>query len=89
MVRDCWNGTLPCTQLCIGTLDEDTAPCVQLVHAYRDWSCFLTLTLALAWLEYCNSSGDTYNANLRRANGRDEPYKVKYWALGNEIRGLW
>lgn len=29
---------------------------------------------ALAWLEYCNGTGDTYWANLRRKNtGRDKP----------------
>jgi alpha-L-arabinofuranosidase len=31
---------------------------------------------ALAWVEYCNSSRDTYYANLRRQNGREEPYNA-------------
>ncbi|KAF2730978.1 glycoside hydrolase family 51 protein [Polyplosphaeria fusca] len=48
-----------------------------------------TLDEALAWVEYCNSDQDTYYANLRRKNGRDKPYNVKYWALGNEIWGPW
>ncbi|KAK4508499.1 hypothetical protein PRZ48_002238 [Zasmidium cellare] len=48
-----------------------------------------TLDEALAWLEYCNSTQDTEYANLRRKNGREEPYKVKYWALGNECWGPW
>ncbi|KAF3229228.1 hypothetical protein TWF106_004149 [Orbilia oligospora] len=48
-----------------------------------------TLMEALGWLEYCNSDQDTYYANLRRKNGRDKPYKVKYWALGNEMWGAW
>ncbi|KAK6350846.1 hypothetical protein TWF718_004028 [Orbilia javanica] len=48
-----------------------------------------TLMEALGWLEYCNSDQDTYYANLRRKNGRDKPYKVKYWALGNEMWGPW
>lgn len=40
---------------------------------------------ALAWVEYCNGTGDTHWANLRRKNtGRDEPHNVKYWGLGNE-----
>ena len=43
----------------------------------------------MAWLEYCNSDKDTYYANLRRANGREKPYNVKYWALGNEMWGPW
>nr|GAT43897.1 glycoside hydrolase family 51 protein [Mycena chlorophos] len=48
-----------------------------------------TLQDALAWLEYCNSSANTYYANLRRQNGHSEPYGVKYWALGNEMWGPW
>ena len=31
----------------------------------------------------------TYWAEQRRENGRDEPYNVKYWGLGNEIDGPW
>ncbi|KAK0438303.1 glycoside hydrolase family 51 protein [Armillaria borealis] len=48
-----------------------------------------TLEDALAWLEYCNSSANTYYANLRRKNGHEEPHNVKYWALGNEVWGPW
>ena len=48
-----------------------------------------TLDEALAWLEYCNSSADTQFALLRRSNGHQEPYKVKYWELGNETYGDW
>ncbi|KAL1633990.1 hypothetical protein SLS56_002581 [Neofusicoccum ribis] len=48
-----------------------------------------TLDEALAWVEYCNSSKNTYYANLRRKNGREKPYNVKYWALGNEMWGPW
>ncbi|KAB8337242.1 hypothetical protein FH972_021544 [Carpinus fangiana] len=48
-----------------------------------------TLDEALAWLEYCNSDRDTYYANLRRKNGHEAPYNVKYWALGNETYGKW
>lgn len=44
---------------------------------------------ARAWVEYCNGTGDTYWANLRRQNGHAEPYGVKYWGLGNEIYGEW
>ena len=36
----------------------------------------LLIILALGWLEYCNSTQDTYYANLRRKNGREEPYNV-------------
>ncbi|RHZ48097.1 alpha-N-arabinofuranosidase [Aspergillus thermomutatus] len=48
-----------------------------------------TLDEALAWVEYCNGTRDTYYANLRRKNGREEPYNIKYWALGNEVWGPW
>ncbi|KAK8087064.1 hypothetical protein PG994_002038 [Apiospora phragmitis] len=48
-----------------------------------------TLDEALAWVEYCNGTRDTYWANKRRENGHPEPYRVKYWALGNEIWGPW
>ncbi|KAI5458262.1 family 51 glycoside hydrolase [Mariannaea sp. PMI_226] len=48
-----------------------------------------TLDEALGWLEYCNSDRNSYYANLRRKNGREKPYNVKYWALGNEVWGPW
>jgi alpha-N-arabinofuranosidase len=48
-----------------------------------------TLEEALAWVEYCNSAGDTYWANQRRRNGHAEPYRVRYWGLGNEMYGDW
>ncbi|KAI0479193.1 glycoside hydrolase family 51 protein [Xylariaceae sp. FL0804] len=48
-----------------------------------------TLDEALAWVEYCNGTRDTKYANLRRAHGHPEPYRVRYWALGNECWGPW
>lgn len=49
-----------------------------------------TLDEALAWIEYCNGTGDTYYANLRREHlGHDRPYNVRYWGLGNEVWGPW
>ncbi|MBW8682895.1 hypothetical protein K1Y79_00995 [Chitinophaga sp. B61] len=36
------------------------------------------------WVEYCNGTQDTYYANLRRKNGHADPFKVKYWGIGNE-----
>jgi alpha-N-arabinofuranosidase len=41
------------------------------------------------WVEYTNSAKHTYWADQRRKNGREQPYNVKYWALGNEIDGPW
>ncbi len=48
-----------------------------------------TLDDARYWVEYTNESRPTYWAELRRSNGRDEPWGVKYWGLGNEIDGGW
>ncbi|MFN3323699.1 MAG: alpha-N-arabinofuranosidase [Bryobacteraceae bacterium] len=44
---------------------------------------------AREWVEYTNESRDTYWAQQRRKNGRDKPWNVKYWGLGNEIDGPW
>jgi alpha-L-arabinofuranosidase len=48
-----------------------------------------SLDEAQAWVEYCNGTGNTHWANLRRANGHPEPYRVRYWGLGNEMYGEW
>ena len=48
-----------------------------------------TIDDARHWVEYCNESHHTYWADQRRKNGHEQPYKVKYWALGNEIDGPW
>lgn len=36
------------------------------------------------WVEYCNGTGDSYYAQLRRSHGYEEPFNVKYWCIGNE-----
>jgi alpha-L-arabinofuranosidase len=48
-----------------------------------------SLEEALAWIEYCNGAGDTAWAQRRRENGHPDPYRVKYWGLGNEMYGDW
>ena len=48
-----------------------------------------TLDEARNWVEYCNGTKNTFYANLRRKNGHPEPYRVKYWGLGNEMHGVW
>ena len=48
-----------------------------------------TMDEAQAWVEYCNGTGNTSWANLRRAHGHAEPYRVRYWGLGNEMYGGW
>lgn len=39
------------------------------------------------WIEYMTSDGDSPMANLRRSNGREKPWKVKYIGIGNESWG--
>ncbi|MDR2119289.1 MAG: alpha-N-arabinofuranosidase [Tannerella sp.] len=39
------------------------------------------------WIEYITFDGESPMANLRRQNGRDEPWKVKFWGVGNENWG--
>ncbi|TFD97316.1 alpha-N-arabinofuranosidase [Dysgonomonas capnocytophagoides] len=39
------------------------------------------------WVEYMTSDGDSPMANLRRQNGREKPWKVKYLGVGNESWG--
>lgn len=44
---------------------------------------------ALSLLEYCNFPGGTYYSDLRRKNGREQPYGIRTWCLGNEMDGDW
>lgn len=39
------------------------------------------------WVEYMNSSQESAVTDLRKANGRDKPWKVPYWGVGNENWG--
>jgi alpha-N-arabinofuranosidase len=39
------------------------------------------------WVEYMTFDGDSEMANLRRMNGRDKPWRVKYFGVGNENWG--
>jgi alpha-N-arabinofuranosidase len=48
-----------------------------------------TIEDAAHWVEYCNAPAGTKYADLRVKYGHPEPYKVKYWALGNEPDGPW
>ncbi len=57
-------------------------------HGY-DFSQFTDLSegaeLARQWVEYMNGSADTPMGALRAADGRAEPFGVKYWELDNEV----
>ncbi len=39
------------------------------------------------WIQYVNHNGESPMANLRRENGREKPWSVKYWGVGNEMWG--
>lgn len=39
------------------------------------------------WLEYLNFNGKSTLADLRRQNGREEPWNVSFWGVGNESWG--
>ena len=54
-----------------------------LAHSCRD------VDEAVRWVEYTNSDRETTLTGRRRANGRAEPWKVKYWGVGNEVYGPW
>jgi alpha-L-arabinofuranosidase len=41
----------------------------------------------MEWIEYMTSDSDSSLARLRRQNGRDKPWKVPYFAVGNESWG--
>ncbi len=44
---------------------------------------------AAAEVQYIVGSPDSPMGRLRAANGRREPWKAKYWAVGNEMYGWW
>lgn len=48
-----------------------------------------TIEEARNWVEYCNAPAGFYYSDLRAKNGHAEPYKIKYWGLGNEVDGPW
>nr|WP_321463210.1 alpha-N-arabinofuranosidase [uncultured Cohaesibacter sp.] len=72
------------------------------IHEFADWAAkaetemMLAVNLgsrgldeARAFLEYVNHPGGSYWSDLRRQNGREEPWGVKLWCLGNEMDGPW
>ena len=39
------------------------------------------------WVQYVNFDGKSPMSDLRRKNGRDAPWEVRYWGIGNEAWG--
>ncbi len=61
-----------------------------------DWEPMLAVNLgtgspeeARDWVEYCNASTGTRDADERAAHGSQTPYAVPLWCLGNEMDGPW
>jgi alpha-L-arabinofuranosidase len=48
-----------------------------------------TVAEAAAWVEYANGGASTPQGAVRALNGHAEPFRVKYWEIGNEIWGDW
>jgi alpha-N-arabinofuranosidase len=44
---------------------------------------------AAQWVQYVNGPQSMPMGKLRAANGHPEPYKVKWWGIGNEMYGEW
>lgn len=45
--------------------------------------------MAVEEVQYANGGPDTPMGRLRAKNGHPEPYRVKYWSIGNEMYGSW
>ncbi|MCG5215602.1 alpha-L-arabinofuranosidase C-terminal domain-containing protein [Streptosporangium soli] len=54
-----------------------------LVHSARD------VDEAVRWIEYTNAAQETALTGRRAKNGRTEPWRVRYWGVGNEVYGPW
>jgi alpha-N-arabinofuranosidase len=72
------------------------------VHEFYDWcetvgtKAMLAINLgsrgldeARNFVEYVNGPTGSYWGDLRRKNGRADPFDVKLWCLGNEMDGPW
>lgn len=72
------------------------------IHEFADWAKAAGTEMMLAvnlgsrglddarnFVEYVNHPGGSYWSNLRRKNGRTDPWDVKLWCLGNEMDGPW
>jgi len=46
-----------------------------------------TVREAVEWVEYVTSDNQSPMTELRKKNGREKPWKVKFWGIGNENWG--
>jgi alpha-N-arabinofuranosidase len=72
------------------------------IHEFADWCETVGTEMMLAvnlgsrgldharnFLEYVNAPTGSYWGDLRKSNGRADPWNVKLWCLGNEMDGPW
>ena len=72
------------------------------VHEFAEWCDAAGTEMMLAinlgsrgldearnFVEYVNGPTGSYWGDLRKANGRAEPFGVRHWCLGNEMDGPW
>lgn len=72
------------------------------IHEFAEWAKSANTEMMLAvnlgsrgldqarnFVEYVNHPGGSYWSDLRRKNGRAEPWDVRLWCLGNEMDGPW
>jgi alpha-N-arabinofuranosidase len=72
------------------------------VHEFAQWCELVGTEMMLAinlgsrgldearqFLEYVNGPTGSYWGDLRKRNGRAEPFGVRHWCLGNEMDGPW
>ncbi len=72
------------------------------IHEFADWAEAAGTEMMLAvnlgsrgldaarnFVEYVNHPGGSYWSDLRKKNGRADPWGVKLWCLGNEMDGPW
>ena len=72
------------------------------IHEFADWCRTVGTEMMLAinlgsrgldqarnFVEYVNGPTGSYWGDLRKQNGRAEPWNVRLWCLGNEMDGPW
>jgi len=72
------------------------------IHEFAEWAKSANTEMMLAvnlgsrgldaarnFVEYVNHPGGSYWSDLRKKNGRSDPWDVRLWCLGNEMDGPW
>lgn len=73
-------------------VDELLRMCREILHVEPEWCVntgFGEPRSGAELVQYVNGAASTEWGAVRAANGRPEPYKVRYWNVGNEMYGHW